>query len=271
MIGLLKSGDGAAWLLFGAFWLLLLALAAAETLRPLHAAPIEARGRLPTNFAMGLVAAALYALLPLTSVAAAQWAEAENLGLLNVVRPPAWAATGATLTVWSLVNYWLHRAFHLWPWLWRLHRIHHSDTAVDLSTGFRGHPGEVLATALARAGLAAALGLSVPALVAYEAAAFVAAMWSHANLRLPGRADRILRWLLVTPAMHHVHHSAARHETDSNYGELLSVWDRLFGTYEASDSSTLAAARIGLGEAADEGAASLRRQLLSPLTRHGRG
>jgi sterol desaturase/sphingolipid hydroxylase (fatty acid hydroxylase superfamily) len=267
MIGLLKSGDGAAWLLFGGFWLLLLALAAAEAFRPLHAAPVEAKGRLLTNFAMGLIAAAFYTLLPLTSVAAAQWAASEKFGLLNASHAGALAATGATLLAWSLANYWLHRAFHLWPWLWRLHRIHHSDTAVDLSTAFRNHPGDVLATALARAGLAAALGLSVPALIAYEAAAFVAAMWSHANLRLPARADRILRLLLVTPAMHHVHHSAVRCETDSNYGELLSVWDRLFGTYRASDSSSLATARFGLGESADEGAASFRRQLLSPLSR----
>lgn len=267
MIGLLKSGDGAAWLLFGGFWLLLLALAAAEMLRPLHAAPVEAKGRLLTNFAMGLIAAAFYTLLPLTSVAAAQWADAQNFGLLHAVHAPALASAGATFLAWSLANYWLHRLFHLWPWLWRLHLVHHADTAVDLSTGFRNHPAEVLATALARAALAAALGLSVPALIAYEAAAFAAAMWSHANLRLPAAADRILRWLVVTPAMHHVHHSAERCETDSNYGELLSVWDRLFGTYRASDSSSLATARIGLGRSADEGAASLRRQLLSPLTR----
>lgn len=271
MIGLLKSGDGAAWLLFGGFWFLLLALAAAEMLRPLHAAPVEAKGRLLTNFAMGLIAAALYTLLPLTSVASAQWADSENFGLLHAMQAGPLAAAGATLLAWSLANYWLHRAFHLWLWLWRLHRIHHSDTAVDLSTGFRNHPGEVLAIAFARAGLAAALGLSVPALIAYEAAAFVAAMWSHANLRLPARADRILRLLLVTPAMHHLHHSAARSETDSNYGELLSVWDRMFGTYRSSDSNSLAAARIGLGESADDGAASLRGQLLSPLSRTERG
>lgn len=271
MIGLLKSGDGAAWLLFGGFWLLLLALAVAETLRPLYAEPVEARGRLLTNFAMGLIAAALYTLLPLTSVAAAQWAAAENVGLLNAAPVPALAAAGGTVLAWSLANYWLHRTFHRWPWLWRLHRIHHTDTAVDLSTGFRNHPGEVLAAALARAGLAAALGLSVPALIAYEAAAFAAAMWSHANLNLPAPADRILRWLLVTPAMHHVHHSAARCETDSNYGELLSVWDRLFGTYRASDSSSLAMARLGLGGSADEEAANLRRQLMSPLAQAERG
>jgi sterol desaturase/sphingolipid hydroxylase (fatty acid hydroxylase superfamily) len=271
MIGLLKSGDAAAWLLFGGFWLFLLALAAAEMLRPLHASPVEARGRLLTNFAMGLITAAFYTVLPLTSVAAAQWAHSENFGLLHSVPLPAWAATGATVLAWSLANYWLHRAFHLWPWLWRLHRIHHCDTAVDLSTGFRNHPGEVLATALVRAGFAAALGLSVPALIAYEAAAFAAAMWSHANLCLPAATDRMLRWLLVTPAMHHVHHSAERCETDSNYGELLSVWDRLFGTYRPSDSDSLATARLGLGESADEGAGSLRRQLLSPLGGGERG
>jgi sterol desaturase/sphingolipid hydroxylase (fatty acid hydroxylase superfamily) len=271
MIGLLRSGDGGAWLLFAGFWLLLLALAAAEALRPLHLEPVEARGRLVTNFAMGLIAAALYTLLPLTSVAAAQWAGAGDFGLLNTAPVPAPVAAVATLLAWSLVNYWLHRIFHLWPWLWRLHRVHHSDTAVDLSTGFRNHPGEVLATALARAALAGALGLSVPALIAYEAAAFASTMWGHANLRLPARVDRTLRWLLVTPAMHHVHHSAARLETDSNYGELLSVWDRVFGTYRQSDAEALATARLGLGDGADEGASSLRRQLLAPLARMERG
>ena len=271
MIGLLKSGDGAASLLFGGFWLLLLALAAAETLRPLHQAPVEGRGRLVTNFAMGLIAALLYTLLPLTSVAAAGWARIEGVGLLNMAAVPEVAAAAATILAWSLVNYWLHRAFHRWAWLWRLHRIHHSDTAVDLSTGFRNHPGEVVAVALLRAALAVALGLSVPGLIVYEAAAFAAVMWSHANLRLPAAADRALRWLLVTPAMHHVHHSSARAETDSNYGELLSVWDRLFGTYRASDSASVAGMRLGLGEAGDSGAASLRRQLLAPLARSERG
>ncbi|HEX6375660.1 MAG TPA: sterol desaturase family protein [Allosphingosinicella sp.] len=265
MIDLFKAGDSAAWLLFGGFWLLLFALAAAEMLRPLHRDPVEGRGRLLANFGMGLIGALLYTLLPLTSVAAAEWARREDLGLLNAVPVPALAGIAITILAWSLVNYWLHRAFHHWPWLWRFHRVHHADTAVDLSTGFRNHPGEVVAVALVRACLAAALGLSVPGLIAYEAAAFAAVMWSHANLSISAPADRALRWLVVTPAMHHVHHSALQRETDSNYGELLSVWDRLFGTYRPSDAGSLAAARLGLGDEADEGAASLRCQLLSPL------
>jgi sterol desaturase/sphingolipid hydroxylase (fatty acid hydroxylase superfamily) len=271
VIGLLKSGDGLTWLLFGGFWLLLLALAAAEMVRPLHKAPIEGRGRLLTNFAMGLIAALLYTLLPLTSVAAAGWARLGGLGLLNLVALPPSAAAALTVLAWSLVNYWLHRGFHRWPWLWRLHRIHHADTAVDISTGFRNHPGEVVAVALIRAAAAIALGASVPGLIAYEAAAFAAVMWSHANIHIPPPADRALRALLVTPAMHHVHHSAERVETDSNYGELLSLWDRAFGTYRPSDPETLAAIRLGLGDSADEGAASIRRQLVSPLARAERG
>jgi sterol desaturase/sphingolipid hydroxylase (fatty acid hydroxylase superfamily) len=262
LIGLLKSGDGAAWLLFGGFWLLLLALAAAESLRPLHAAPVEGRGRLGTNFAMGLIAALLYTLLPLTSVAAAEWARSDDFGLLNLAEPTPLAAAVLTFVLWSLVNYWLHRLFHLSPWLWRLHRIHHSDTAVDLSTGFRNHPGEVLAAALARALLAAGLGLSVAGVIAYEAAAFVGVVFSHSNLRLAPGLDRVLRALIVTPAMHHVHHSARRTETDSNYGDLFSIWDRLFGTYRSGDPKSL---RLGLGDEDEAGAASLRRQLISPL------
>ena len=148
-----------------------------------------------------------------------------------------------------------------------MHRVHHADTAIDLSTGFRSHPGEALLLALARAAVAIAFGFSVPALMIAETLAIAFTMWSHANLRLPDRLDRALRLLLVTPAMHHVHHSARRAETDSNYGEVFSLWDRLFGTYRSSNGESLARTRFGLGDEHDRDAASILRQLTGPLAR----
>jgi sterol desaturase/sphingolipid hydroxylase (fatty acid hydroxylase superfamily) len=109
------------------------------------------------------------------------------------------------------------------------------------------------------------LGLSAPALIAYESVAVAFALWDHANLHLPDRLCRALRLLFVTPAMHHVHHSARRAETDSNFGDVLSLWDRLFGSYRNSDSGMVRGLRYGLGDAHDGAAASLAAQLRLPF------
>ena len=262
----LLTGLG-AWLPFAGFWLLLACVTVAELVRPLHLRPAEGKGRLAANFGLGLINACLFLLLPLSAVFAAQWAGARGLGLFNAFAVPALVAVPLTVAVWSLANYLLHRLFHGLPWLWRLHRVHHADTAIDLSTGFRSHPGEALLLAVARAAVAIAFGLSVPALIIAETLAIAFTMWSHANLRLPDRLDRSLRLLLVTPAMHHVHHSARRAETDSNYGDVFSLWDRLFGTYRRSDIHSLRTLRFGLGAEHDEGSSNLLRQLAAPLAR----
>jgi sterol desaturase/sphingolipid hydroxylase (fatty acid hydroxylase superfamily) len=184
---------------------------------------------------------------------------------LNQLAVPAWAAIGATIALRSLAAYGLHVLAHKSPWLWRVHRVHHADTAVDLSTGFRHHPVELLYVAACYAILAVALGLSPGALIAYEGAAVLLSLWTHANLELPRRAERLLATVLVTPALHHVHHSARQAETDSNYGELFSFWDRLFRTWSRLSTEALREMRPGLGEEHDAAAPHLGRQLLSPL------
>lgn len=254
-----------AWLPAAGFLLLMILLALAELARPLHRAPREGEGRLIANFGLGILNMLLFAALPLSTLLAAEWARIHQIGLLNWLAAPAWAAIALTLVLRSLANYALHRAAHAMPLLWRMHRVHHCDTAVDLSTGLRHHPGELLYVALALSGLALLFGLSVPALAGYELAAAIVALWSHANLDMTHRGERGLGWLVTTPALHHVHHSAARAETDSNYGELLTLWDRLFGTYRRLDARSLRAARFGLGEAHDADAPRLLAQLAAPL------
>lgn len=260
-------GIPAAWLPTAGFLLLLILLAFAELARPLHRAPREGKGRLVTNFGLGMLNILIFTALPLSTLLAAEWARQHQFGLAHWLAFPVWAAVILTLVIRSLANYGLHRAAHAVPLLWRMHRVHHCDTAIDLSTGLRHHPGEALYVALVLAGLAILCGFSVPALLGYELAASAFALWTHANLSLPTWLERGLGWLFATPALHHVHHSAAQPETDSNYGEVLILWDRLFRSYRRLNPEALRAARFGLGDAYDGKAPNLLAQLAAPLKR----
>ncbi|MFL6856541.1 MAG: sterol desaturase family protein [Allosphingosinicella sp.] len=257
--------DGAAWLAFGLFWALLFALAAAEQWRPLHRGGEEPRGRIPANFGLGLLNAGLATLLPVSTVASAAWAARHGIGLMHAVAFPAAAAIPATLLLRSLAVWLIHRASHAVPILWRAHRVHHADVRLDLSTGLRNHPLELAYVAPWLAAVTVAFGFDPAALAVYEAVAVAFALWSHANLGLPPRLDAALRRVLVTPAMHHVHHSSRRAETDSNYGDVLSLWDRWFGTYFELDREALVATRFGLGDDFDGDASSLAGQLRGPF------
>jgi sterol desaturase/sphingolipid hydroxylase (fatty acid hydroxylase superfamily) len=259
------AGIPVEWLPFGAFWALLIVLAGAEQVRPFHLDPSETKGRLTANFGLGIAAAALAAFLPLSNVIAGQWAQDRDIGLLHLVPMSAAAAFAITLVVRSFAAYLLHRLDHAVPLLWRIHRVHHCDTAVDVSTSFRAHPSALVIQAIWLAAVAILLGASVPALIVYEVLAGGFSLWSHANLRLPDGVEKTLRLLLITPQMHHVHHSAAREETDSNFGDVFSFWDRLCGTYRQLSAEELARTRIGLGPTFDPGAGSLFHQLRAPL------
>lgn len=255
------------WLPMAGGLLLIVVVLWLETALPIHRAPKEGKGRLVANFGLGAINFSLFAILPLSSVLAAGIAESQGFGLLNAIAIPAAAAFVATILARSLVSYALHVLAHRVPLLWRMHRVHHADTAVDLSTGFRHHPFELIFAAACHGAAAVLLGLSVPALIAYEAAAVALSLWSHANLRLPARVERLAAFVLVTPAAHHVHHSSRSHETDTNFGEVFLLWDCLFGTLKRRDHSEVAAIPIGLGAEHDADAASLFRQLLSPFRR----
>jgi sterol desaturase/sphingolipid hydroxylase (fatty acid hydroxylase superfamily) len=260
----------AVWLPFVLFWPVLIAIAAAEFWRPLYVGRNEPRSRIPVNVAFGLINAGLAALLPLSTVLPAQWAAQQHVGLLNLVGAPLLFAAVATVAIRSLATYGVHRLSHAVPLLWRIHRVHHIDTALDLSTGLRNHPLELGIVAPCLVAVTIGFGLEPRTLMVYEAIALPFALWTHANVRLRAGLDYRLRFLFVTPAMHHVHHSARRAETDSNYGDVFSLWDRLFGTYKRLDGRALQAVRFGLGETHDPQAASFAAQILSPLRRDGR-
>ncbi|MBV9929867.1 MAG: sterol desaturase family protein [Alphaproteobacteria bacterium] len=265
MLSALIRGGSAPWLLFFGFWAILCLFAAAELWRPLHDGGEEPGGRIAGNVGFGVINAAIGAAVPVSTVVPAQWAAAHGIGLMNHLAVPFLAAAVATVLVRSLATYVMHRLSHAVPLLWRVHRVHHSDTRIDLSTGFRNHPLELAIVAPFYAVVTVACGLDPRVLAVYEAVGIVFTLWDHANLAVPEPADRLLRRLLVTPAVHHIHHSSRRADTDSNYGEVLTLWDRVFGTYREKPQAELRETRFGLGDAADVGASSFLHQLRAPF------
>jgi len=254
-------------------WLPILALAAlvvilllAELMWPLHRDQRDA-SRIPGNFGIFLLNLGVTALLPLTAVAAAEWARGAGFGLLHWLAAPALLVAVTTVIVRSLLGYWLHRLAHRVPLLWRMHRVHHCDPEVDLSTGLRHHPLEVVYLATLAAAAAALTGLSPVVLAVYEVVAFGFSLWTHANTSLPEPADRGTALLLVTPTVHHVHHSARQEQTDSNYGDVFTLWDRLFGTFQAPPRDTVRGLRLGLGDEHDARAKNILFQLAAPFRR----
>ena len=216
---------------FGATALAFLAIAAAE--KP--SAPVmddeSDPHRVATNFALGVINALLAVALPLSTIAAAMIATRHQWGLFPLLALPWAAGLVSLLLLRSLAAYGLHRASHALPLLWRIHRVHHSDGAFDLSTAFRSHPVEVLLVSPIAAGIILATGASVGMVFAVDTILLLVAMWEHGDLCVPTWAERTLGLVIATPAQHRVHHAPERARHDRNFGDTLILWDRLFGTY----------------------------------------
>jgi sterol desaturase/sphingolipid hydroxylase (fatty acid hydroxylase superfamily) len=213
-----KGGIVFAW-----FALFFVAERLAPAVQPLVPTGLPRLGR---NGAFWLLNALLspFVVLPLTA-----WAVAHRLP----VRPEWWAGLpGLALDMLLLdfLIYWWHRANHEWPLLWRFHEVHHLDRFLDSTTAIRFHFGEVLLSAGARAAVALLLGFPFASIVAFESLLLCATIFHHSNLRLPAGLERVASFLIITPAIHWVHHHAARADTDANYGTLFSFWDRIFRT-----------------------------------------
>ncbi|MFC6669366.1 sterol desaturase family protein [Marinobacterium aestuariivivens] len=195
----------------------------------------------------------------------AGYAQSHGWGLFRLVEMPGWFTALLGFVLLDLAIYFQHVLFHAVPLLWRLHRIHHTDLELDLSSGFRFHPFEILLSLLYKVAVVAALGISPWVVLAFEATLSGAALFTHANLRLPAVVDGQLRRLLVTPDMHRVHHSVIAQETNSNFGFFLACWDRLFGTYRAQPEAGHRAMTIGLADYRQPSRLGLARLLWLPF------
>jgi len=190
-------------------------------------------------------------LFPAAAVGLA-WSAADlHWGLFNRVDWPYWLEVVAAVLLLDLAIYLQHVLMHRVPLLWRLHRVHHADLDIDLTTGSRFHSLEILLSMLFKWVVILLLGPALFAVLVFEVLLNGMALFNHANVRLPALADRVLRSLLVTPDMHRVHHSALVRETNSNYGFNLSVWDRVFKTYIDQPERGHDAMTIGLAEFRD--------------------
>ncbi|HET7849967.1 MAG TPA: sterol desaturase family protein [Pseudolabrys sp.] len=241
-------------------------MAAWEWLAPRRKPRIGRRPRWANNLgvlAVDIVAVRL--LVPTAAVGAALIAAQHGWGLLPLLGLPLSAAGIIGFVLLDLTIYWQHRVFHAVPVLWRIHRMHHADLDIDVTTGVRFHPIEIVLSALIK--IAAVFALGVPALsvLLFEVALNATSMFNHSNVALPPRLEALVRLVLVTPHMHEVHHSALRAETDSNFGFNLPWWDRLFGTYRAQPAASEEGVQIGLPDFRDPGELRLDRLLTQPF------
>jgi sterol desaturase/sphingolipid hydroxylase (fatty acid hydroxylase superfamily) len=202
---------------------------------------------------------------PAGAVGFALFAEARGWGIFNVVAWPGWLEFLIALLVLDLAIYFQHRVFHYVPVLWRLHRMHHADLDVDVTTGARFHPIEILLSLGIKFVVVVGLGAPPVAVLVFEVALNATSMFNHSNVRMPAAIERVLRWLVVTPDMHRVHHSILRRETDSNFGFNFPWWDRWFGTYRPQPEAGHDGITLGIEQFRDPRELRLDRMLMQPF------
>ncbi|WP_298856106.1 sterol desaturase family protein [uncultured Ruegeria sp.] len=217
-----------------AFLGILAVMALWEVAAPRRRREIPRVVRWTNNLALVVLDTAILRLtFPILAVGLAVMAEDRGWGLFNNIDVPVWVAIAVSMLLLDLAIYLQHVMFHAVPGLWRLHRMHHADLDFDATTGLRFHPLEILISMGIKLAVVAALGPPAVAVLLFEVVLNATALFNHANIDLPRPLDRILRWIIVTPDMHRVHHSIDPRETNSNFGFNLPWWDRLLGTYVA--------------------------------------
>lgn len=241
-------------------------MAVGEMLVPRRPQRLGRVQRWPSNLAIAVIDAVLVrTILPMSAVALAVLAEVKGWGLLNAYAVPKLYAIPIAMILLDFVIYLQHVLFHAVPALWRLHRMHHADLEFDVTTGARFHPIEIVLSMMIKLAVVAALGAPPIAVLLFEVLLNATAMFNHSNMRLPSGFDRILRWFVVTPDMHRVHHSDVVQETNSNFGFNLPWWDRLLGTYRDQPAAGHQAMVIGVNEIREPSEQRLDRMLTQPF------
>jgi sterol desaturase/sphingolipid hydroxylase (fatty acid hydroxylase superfamily) len=227
-------------------------LAVMEVLAPRREPKPVKASRWLTNIAIVAIDSLVVRLIfKSAAVGGALWAAENGIGLFNMVAVPTVLAIVLSFVVLDFAVWLAHVASHKIPLLWRIHRMHHTDVDFDLTTAVRFHPFEIVLSMAWKYLFVLALGAPAVAVLVFEIVLNGAAMFNHSNWRLPLWLDAVLRKVIVTPDMHRIHHSIDRHETDSNYGFNLSIWDQMFGTYVPEPVLGQEDMKIGLPECQD--------------------
>ena len=239
-----------AYIRFAIFGVVFALMAAWELLSPRRHQAVARGQRWPSNLAVAALDAILVRVLfSISAVAFATLVQTKGWGFLNAMDLPGWFAILFAIIILDLIIYLQHVLFHAVPALWRLHRMHHADLEFDVTTGGRFHPIEILLSMVLKITVVAALGAPPIAVFLFEVLLNATAMFNHSNVKMSPRLDRSLRWFVVTPDMHRVHHSVIARETNSNFGFNLPWWDRFLGTYRdqpelGHDGMTIGTAHI---------------------------
>jgi sterol desaturase/sphingolipid hydroxylase (fatty acid hydroxylase superfamily) len=216
------------------FWLF-------ESARPLFRFSYNKWKHAGTNFFFTLTTIIINFAMAFVLVQSSDWAVREQFGLLHwLPELPLWAFTLLGLLFLDLIGAWLvHWTEHKVKWMWRFHLIHHTDTQVDTTTANRHHPGESVFRFVFTTAAVVVTGAPMWMVFMYQAISVALSQFNHANIVLPKSVDRLLSWLIVTPNMHHVHHHYVQPYTDTNYGNIFSIWDRMFGTFAVVENHKL--------------------------------
>jgi sterol desaturase/sphingolipid hydroxylase (fatty acid hydroxylase superfamily) len=237
------------WLRMGSFIGVLAIMMIWEAFIPNRTSAVATSKRWLSNFFLVFCGAVIGRLLvPAGLAVVAVFATKQHVGLLHLVPLPEWLLIALAVILLDCVIYWQHRLFHKLPLLWRIHKVHHADPHLDASTGLRFHPIEIGLSLLIKALAILLLGVPAAAILLFEIILNASAIFNHSNIKLPDWLEWPLRKLIVTQAMHRIHHSQVVQETNSNYGFCLSIWDRLFGSYRPNAKAGDDGLVLGLDE-----------------------
>lgn len=239
-----------------------------ETFRPKRQPALSRRQRWPINLGLATLNMAIMRLTIggiayLSAISAAEL----HIGLFNLLTLPSWLTIALSLLLLDLAIYGQHIIAHKWPLLWRLHQIHHTDLEFDVTTAVRFHPLEIMLSMLYKVLCVYLIGADPVAVLAFEVILNAAATFNHSNIAIPEPIEQKLRWLIITPDLHRIHHSTIPTETDSNYGFSISCWDRLFKTYTAQAQQPQTVMSIGLQTFRDRSELGFWQLLVLPFKR----
>ncbi len=248
------------------FFSIFLFMATFEVVLPRRVLVVPKLFRWTHNLAILLVDIVVVRLLfPMALVGVAMWAETQQWGVLHYVSRPLWLCVLLSVVLLDLAVWCQHVLMHKVPLLWRFHRMHHADQDIDVTTGLRFHPLEILFSVIFKSAVVVALGAPVFAVLVFEILLNASSMFNHSNIRLPDKIDAVLRCFIVTPDMHRVHHSWVSREMNSNFGFNLPWWDRLFATYCAQPQDGHTEMTIGLQQFRRQSDLRVDQMLVQPL------
>jgi len=231
----------------------------------IHYRTVEKRKRWKANFMLTIIAIISMMAIPFTFISAAKLSEESAWGLFNLVELN-WLILGIlTLILRGFISFFTHYLAHKIPLFWRLHRVHHLDTEMDVSTTVRFHPFEFIINSIVGLPIVFLFGFPVWGLMLYELLDIVVTLVSHSNTSLPKRLENLVRYFIVTPDLHRIHHSSYQPETDSNFSAVFPIWDIIFGTFKTKTRAPQSSMELGLEEVRDERVTKTLWLLVSPF------